>query len=922
MASQIDIYDYKDLQFGKLSNDYPWTFRLGKHKEGNKWVSRVWGTITNYVYSNMIIGRSGVKASLAHVSPSNIHKEYKLALNDALRDEYNHILGNLRNIIEFNTETDNQAKLLISTNGPIIYASDDPILGINNGIGHNVYGECLQKARIRLKELQKAREFQGANEALKRAFQYFKACKIAKDNIKAGDFTLELYKKYKGIKGDVMTDPLLLLKDTENISVSAVWEASDFSMFKELYLKENSDIANYVDFYMANPTLLVPTIQAIYADDAIMSSEATFKRCLQLADARNKIKANLVTTNPTVSDKEVDDALMQMANMLYNIETDDPNLIQARKDAYISQEHLYNKWLNGEITIPVEAMCINPVSQQDKDTVTQVVESSLQQANKPLASLKLDIDITGQNLSQLPNNSPVVIGRDSIYDSLLPQNIRVRLSNLDFNNLSYVFYAIKFTLLPTSSRQFEQYFNSPMVGLPLSLSSVRSMLLNTAGTKFKTIPELQVVYQTEYDRFQRTYRIRLAQQALNLKFNVPMFAEVLKTTGSDNIVWGDRQDSILGIGPDGSGENWVGNYLMILRKNISDEINPTTLTLGNLSTVLDNNNTIYMWATSYLKDIINAYFVTTFCVQNQNARLPPLKYAKLVADSFFCRGLSVNTLPDMPLSINNYIAGLVNMYKQKARDVPKSVINVAWEFVVSALMTWENESVIDITSFIGEARRDMSKEVAYTPIIQGEFENSILISLIAIMKKLNELKVKLNGTVNWVRLIISATSMIIRQITPVSLTEVSDQDIQLEDSDKCDCPNCKNVRRQGLNLNIRPETASSGQSHASRVISDFPSEFGEGGSYQDEFGGDDNDEWAFSGSDNGRRRKVDNGIRCADVEKISQSLISNQIVGPEDVIEMTTFVRRAISYIIKYKLPRRLKRIRINYFTGTIGVKE
>jgi hypothetical protein len=914
MANQIDIYNHKNLQFGKLSNNYPWRFRLGLRKEGNKWVPRIWETITNYIYSNMIIGRSGAKSVLVHVPPDNIHKEYKLALADSLRDEYLHVLGDMTNIIEFNTDTDAQARLLASTNGPISYISNDPILGVDKGIGQNVYGECLRRARMRLKELQKISAFRGANENLKTAFQYFKATKVAKDNIKAGDFTLELYKKRKGITGDVINNPLLLVKNEKDSSASAVWEPSDFSMFKELYLKKGlgaqSEVSNYVDFYMANPTLLVPTIQAIYAEESRLMSIAIFKRCLHLADTRNKLKSKLLKINPAVSEDEIDEALMQIETMLYEIETDDPNLIQARKKAYISQNYLYGIWLTGQIKVPPESMCIQPISQEEINVLTQRVESRLRQSNMSMASLKLDSDIERPGQPQF-DNSPVLIGYDPKYNLLIPTNIRTRLANKDFNNLEYVFYAIKFTLLPTSSRQFEKYFNSPIAGLPLSISAVYHMIVSDSGTEFKTIPNIQTSYQMEYERFQHLYKIRLAQQALNLKFSMPIFAEILKTTEPDTIVWGDNQDNVLGTGPSGTGENWVGNYLMTLRKNISNTIAPNILTFDTLPLVLKNSNVVYSWVVSYINDIINAYFVTTACIQNPINKPPVLKYANLIATSFFCNISIVKNIP-LPPVIDDYIRSVVFIYKQKGRDIPKSVIDVAWEFVVSTLMTWENEPVIDIISFIGSTREVMSRELSYTPIIQGEFENSILISLIAIMKKLKGLAILLKGKTSWIQLLTSAVNMILRPVTSVSLDTVSDQDIQLEDSDKCDCPNCRDIRRQKLG---RPARDVSSSTRSRQDISELFSDAGDS-DFQDN--DDDYVSWAVSGSDNGR---IDNGIRCTDVEKIRQSLLSSQIVEIQDAADMTLLVRRAISYIMKYRMDRNLKRIRINYFTGTISIR-
>ena len=56
--------------------------------------------------------------------------------------------------------------------------------------------------------------------------------------------------------------------------------------------------------------------------------------------------------------------------------------------------------------------------------------------------------------------------------------------------------------------------------------------------------------------------------AMNEKFNTDKkLIKLLKSTGSTHIIYQDKQDEILGVGPSNNGLNFVGKYLEYLRQH-------------------------------------------------------------------------------------------------------------------------------------------------------------------------------------------------------------------------------------------------------------------------------------------------------------------------------------------------------------------
>ena len=84
---------------------------------------------------------------------------------------------------------------------------------------------------------------------------------------------------------------------------------------------------------------------------------------------------------------------------------------------------------------------------------------------------------------------------------------------------------------------------------------------------FKSIQEISIDYTNDYLEDRRIYTERNCIVAMNEKFNSDKkLIKLLKSTRTAHIIYQDKQDDILGVGPTNNGLNFVGKYLEFLRQ--------------------------------------------------------------------------------------------------------------------------------------------------------------------------------------------------------------------------------------------------------------------------------------------------------------------------------------------------------------------
>ncbi len=86
-----------------------------------------------------------------------------------------------------------------------------------------------------------------------------------------------------------------------------------------------------------------------------------------------------------------------------------------------------------------------------------------------------------------------------------------------------------------------------------------------------------------------------AKIAIDEKFKNINFQNVLISTGNRPILWNDLLDNVLGVGPNGRGENFVGKYLVSKRNEINKNTPVYKVNEKNIITLLNTDTFLFDW---------------------------------------------------------------------------------------------------------------------------------------------------------------------------------------------------------------------------------------------------------------------------------------------------------------------------------------
>lgn len=159
----IQVHSWMDRPYGMLKNNYPSSITFND-------VDKVWSSVDNYVYCNLIPNSTILRQTVEHEHPSKVLSTYTTIRaqldRDVLSSSINHALG------EKLKEDPNFRDILLRTTGTIFYLSKNHFLGYRSddkGKGSNkdvyqiagtheknfsnVYGHWLQQHRMNLQRL-------------------------------------------------------------------------------------------------------------------------------------------------------------------------------------------------------------------------------------------------------------------------------------------------------------------------------------------------------------------------------------------------------------------------------------------------------------------------------------------------------------------------------------------------------------------------------------------------------------------------------------------------------------------------------------------------------------------------------------------------------------------------------------------------
>ena len=124
----IEIWNAKELPFGPLSNNTIYSMEIDNN---------TYNTVTNYIYSNLINDKKYFEV-LKNINTQNIH-EYYIKYRQEIFDTI--LYESFKEGMEIKLKNKKiEDVLMLTENYPIVYMSDDSILGVgSNGKGKEMF---------------------------------------------------------------------------------------------------------------------------------------------------------------------------------------------------------------------------------------------------------------------------------------------------------------------------------------------------------------------------------------------------------------------------------------------------------------------------------------------------------------------------------------------------------------------------------------------------------------------------------------------------------------------------------------------------------------------------------------------------------------------------------------------------------------
>lgn len=157
---------------------------------------------------------------------------------------------------------------------------------------------------------------------------------------------------------------------------------------------------------------------------------------------------------------------------------------------------------------------------------------------------------------------------------------------------------------------------------------------------FKDIPTLDALYLAKCNEDYDKRIVEIATTGLDMKFQNRRLQDMLLLTGTAKLEWADKSDKIIGIGPKGDGQNFVGKYLMTLRDYYSitrDKDDIHVLTENDVATLLVGDEFLNHWLKMRIRDMCRVLNVVRSYLYLKDDINPPIteKFVRAVLDNVY-----------------------------------------------------------------------------------------------------------------------------------------------------------------------------------------------------------------------------------------------------------------------------------------------
>ena len=623
MQNSIKLFNPDENVFGELSNNSKHKFDVDRHS---------WDSVTQYVYTNNVdspIYKNILKnyplkfivSKSAYFAKTETDDAISRFLDEALSAKY---------------KDERFANLLISTGiVPIIYISNNTYLGLNEkGEGLNLYGKKLMQLRAQLKSDKIQREKEEKENSL---YKSYIAYKILKTEFENGS-NLDKYSGGFSIDGIInkygVDDEKKLNIPSKNIVMELInsnFELEDTLITSlkhpEILILKIKTPEELLRLRYKQELLRKNLIFNLYVDDMIRRNYSS------LTEDKYKIakQQQFLNLNYKKRDMFVDEVLRRYASLKLNSDLIE-KINSSIKDIYIPTDtEIKIARENSKIIKKPEVKSSNDVVKEIfNDKEERVLLNSLHDElgvkddkkmtweevkieNPKLANEIGEYVKTKKKsmLTEMINNM-----RYTFRKTPVKENKTLTIPSMDINNPFSLINPFMFSVhlsdgqdlkVPTISHYITVNLISKKLKLPIVEVYNKYMLTNpnVKPTNFKDfvgIDKLNEIYFRESFIINKQRLQNNAKIAIDKKFkDNKNLQDLLLSTGNSNIVWNDPEDNVLGVG-----ENFVGKYLMELRREISknrkDDKIEDNITDADIVKILENDH-IQKWLIMKIKDV-------------------------------------------------------------------------------------------------------------------------------------------------------------------------------------------------------------------------------------------------------------------------------------------------------------------------------
>ena len=646
----INVLKTRNTPFALLSNDYRQKIRI---------MDKTYPSVTNYIYSNMLntpLYKNIIRLARPRkicsgnedceiLKSSNLCKEagcnFKvksigLQYAKLKKDEQNNLRKEsletaLNNKLDQNPEL---ANILVNTGTrPIVYVSKGKWMGTGeNNDGENNYGKLLEEARYRLinNKIQKTKtkNNEAREELLYNTYlAYTNLVKLIRSGddlqsysgLKSATDILEKMKK-KGLEIDRIPDKSIVVKEAKR------------KQYGRSTIQNNYGIINQDIFVaMRKPKTLVTLVKGKYLPIVRQNKlrqipniilEMYCGYVLEKADTWKNINEDDRKLWKKLSKSNYEKAIVQQFGLVGAKKVNET----AKQIQKLYEKGMLSERLSKKIDTKIKELNIPSIDDvKESETLSHAIRLSVEKEDKgaPDTENVFRNKITGDKILLWSGNPPESQKDTYKLGGLAPldKSVSIKINNKVYPCITYYVIAKH-----VEKCCIQKQKNKSMI------DSAYEVLLTKPGGTFLDIASLErKTNRLEDDTYINNLH-KYVKIALHVKFKNRKNQNILLSTKKDKLIWGDKQDPILGIGKNKNGTNLVGRELMRIRKQIIQE--RSTGDIGDLGMILslDTLNNVFSdryltsWFNMRIRDMCNVIIIMKdylFYKYNKNIDLTP-----------------------------------------------------------------------------------------------------------------------------------------------------------------------------------------------------------------------------------------------------------------------------------------------------------